>query len=75
VQFYGLGGTGATIAARYLPVVDALHVITNTPRVGWGKLWVVPLDTEVDGTYFGFEFYGGGLNFPYGYEVEPNLPL
>lgn len=72
---YGLSSTGATLAARYLPVTWALHVVTNTPTPGWGKLWVCPPDVDSWDSYFGVEFYGGGGNFPYGLDVSADAPL
>ena len=75
VAFYGIGDAGATVASRYLVVTDALHVISNSARPKWGILWIIPPDTEPDTTIFGIEFNGAGLNFPYGFEVEPDAPL
>ena len=72
---YGLAGTGASLAARYLPVTWATHVLTNQidrPGILW--LWVLP--NTADGTYFGFEFHDPGYpHFPSHYDVEPDVPV
>jgi len=75
VTKYGLGSTGATLAARAHEEF-AIVVVTNAePSPGVGLAWILPPDTEPSGTFFAFGFGMGGKNFPYGFDVEADGPL
>lgn len=72
---YGLGDAGCTLAAR-ADVPFAIVVVTNAqPSPGVGLAWIIPPDTAPDDSWFAFGFGMGGLNFPYGFDVEPDVPL
>lgn len=75
VARYGLGGTGATLAARLLDFAEVL-VITNQqidPTIC--VRWDVPQDFEPDRDYFSAGIPRLAPHFPYGYHVEPDVPV
>lgn len=75
VFLFGLGGTGATLAARF-PPPNHLFVLTNEKVLpGFRRIWQVPADTQPDAPYFAFTLNGGPDSFPYGQLVNGDVPL
>lgn len=72
---YGLGGTGATLAARAHTEFNIVVITNILASPGVALAYVIPPDTEPDGTYFAFGFGTAGMNFPYGFDVELDGPL
>lgn len=68
-------GLGASLAARIL-VFDGTQWITNAP-VGPGQHLIVrvPPPVEVDGWYAYAIANTLDLKFPYGIEVDPDVPV
>ncbi len=75
ISEYGLGGTGATICARYHTTPSSLLVITNAYHVGETETWFVPLDLAADVPYVLMMNGKFAPHFPYGFDVEPDVPM
>ena len=71
----GLRSAGVTAAARWLDFPQ--FTVTNGPHdTGLGKaLWYVPPDMDVAYTQFALHPPAEYPHFPYGMEVEPNVPV
>lgn len=75
ISLYGLGGMGATLAARIL-VFPYTSILINNPFWLYGARAVfIPPDTAPDDPYVVYELPRFGGNFPYGWNVEPDVPL
>lgn len=75
VHDVGLGDTGATLAARFLPLPGRMY-LTNAPSPpGFCQFWYCPLDTELLVNFWGGYLLAGAEHFPYGWDVPPDEPL
>lgn len=75
VGLYGLSSFGAGLAARIL-TLGPEYVITNWRNApGESPIVRVPLDTEPDVPYSYIPHFTGFQNFPYGIDVEPDVPV
>lgn len=75
VTSYGLGGIGATLAARVLTLPNTFITNEEQPIFGGVWLWHLPLNPDLP---YSVTFDGGGgsgLSFPYNYLVEPDGPV
>lgn len=75
VSDVGLGGLGATLAARYHEFAFGDWYVTNEPAGAEVRVWRVVLDPASD------VFYSWAMrpklapHFPYGLDVDPDVPL
>lgn len=72
---YGLGDTGATVAARLLGDANVFIMTNEVTLPGLRRIWLIPPDTALNPAYFAFTLNGGFGNFPWGFNVEPDVPL
>lgn len=73
---YGLGSTGATLAARY-PAQPHI-ILTNAPGFAGNtkQMWFIPpANSQLRWEVFSVGFPAILGNFPYGEPVEPDVPL
>lgn len=72
---YGLGDTGATLAAHYEGQPSA--ILTNAPGQSPGtfKLWIISLDTDLQWIEYNPGKVAGHPHFPYGFPVEADGPM
>lgn len=75
VTKYGLGDTGATLAAC-IPTNPTI-VLVNVILPGGDRtlVWRVPADTQPNTPYFSLDVARLQPNFPYGFSVEPDAPM
>lgn len=72
---YGLGGYPCTLCARLLAPTGTV-VITNQPRTDGNVYFIrVPADTLPDAPYTYELVARFAPHFPYGFAVEPDVPL
>lgn len=75
VRFYGVGAAGATLAARFLVAPNV--ILTNgrdKTNPALVLAWQLPDLVTQEMIPGGINVTGLG-NFPYGFDVEPNVPL
>jgi len=75
VMAAGLGGLGATLAAKLHGVTGAY--VTNIPSPDGIRHWIVTVPADMHVPYY-FDLngiLGGGDRLPYGYTVDPDSPL
>lgn len=72
---YGLGSLGATLASRYL--VAPFDIIFTNFKFDATNFLQVKLPPNVDAFYqlSSRVIVAGHPHFPYGYNVDPNVPL
>lgn len=72
---YGLGGTGATLAARWRLAPQLIITNEDTGFAGQCRLYVIGPnpDDPIEPGLLGI--VGFHPRFPYGFPVEPDVPL
>lgn len=75
VSDYGLAWTGATVCSRWL--ADPSVILTNEalPNPNLAREWQILTDVSFPYVTAALGKVPGHPHFPYGYDVEPNVPL
>jgi hypothetical protein len=75
VSDYGLGSAGASLAARVLPGMT--NIVTNGSDYGpaFYDVWAINPDTGLYTRSTWLKIPGAFGNFPYFWDVEPDVPV
>jgi hypothetical protein len=71
----GLGDMGITLCTRFNGFFPANYVLTNQHDLPFQYIAVTPPDTDPDVPYGWLPRARPAGNFPYGYDVPPDMPV
>lgn len=72
---FGLGGVGATLAARILNYPLLKFYLTNVVVGDDCVVWLDPANSPIPGAYYYYEFPRFEEHFPYGWTVPADVPM